>query len=313
MKTSSFTVSVPAKIHLLGEHAAVYGKPALLTAVDRRLSVTVGSSDHSKDSEEHLPLRQIIEPIIIKELNIKKIPPYTLTISSQIPIGCGLGSSAAISASFIAALLLFLKIKWDVELVNKLAFEAEKVFHGNPSGGDNAAVCFGGLIWFQKISQDEKIIKQLQFSIPENLSRNFVLIDSGKPVESTGEMVGSVQSLKLEKPEIVDRFLDDQEKLTQELVEVIKNGDEGKFIRIIREGEKNLERIGVVSEFVNKIIREIEDTGGAAKISGGGGKTKGTGILLAYHSDVSIIKAIANRNKLSCFQTKLGVEGLRKE
>ncbi len=302
-------VSVPAKIHLLGEHAVVYGKPALLTTVDRRITVTI-QPRHSVSSTR---MTDIFEPILKKELGLKEIPSYKLEISSNIPIGCGLGSSAAISVAYFGAMLLFLGQHWDLGKINALAYKAEKVFHGNPSGGDNATVCFGGLVWFQKVNADKKIIKQLPFSIPENLSKNFVLINTGKPVESTGEMVGGVRLLSEEKPEVVEKFLTQQEHVTKELLNVIKNGDEKNFIRIIKEGEKNLERIGVVSAFVSSIIREIENAGGAAKISGGGGKTKGTGMLLAYHKNPDVIKKIAEEKKLSYFQIKLGVEGLRRE
>ncbi|MBI2465379.1 hypothetical protein HYV64_04520 [Candidatus Shapirobacteria bacterium] len=301
LKSNHINISVPAKIHLLGEHAVVYGKPALLHSVELRVKVSISPS--SKPCR--LKISKIIEPIIKKEYNIKEIPKFKLVIDSKIPVGSGLGSSAAVSAACIAAILSILKISWDRNSVNKLAFEAEKVFHGNPSGGDNAAVVFGGLIWFQKINRDEKIIKHLPFSIPEKLAQNFVLINTGKPVESTAEMV------KLAR--ITDFFLQDQEKLTNELAEVIKNGDEKNFIRIIKQGEKNLESIGVVSEIVQLIIREIENAGGAAKISGGGGRTKGVGMLLTYHKDPEIIKKIAKKRKFPFFQTELGVEGLRRE
>ena len=69
------TVSAPGKIHLLGEHTVVYGKPALLTTVDLRVTVTI-----SKGQNNH-PLKKIFEPIIKKELNVKTIPPYNLTIT----------------------------------------------------------------------------------------------------------------------------------------------------------------------------------------------------------------------------------------
>src|SRR3990167_9450613 len=122
------TVSAPAKVHLLGEWSVVWGKPALLTTVDLRLTVTI--ADTSKAGSDSFEVRKIIEPIIKKELKIKKIPSYKLEISSQIPIGAGLGSSAAVSAAYIGALLTLLKIKWDKPLINELAYEAEKVFHG---------------------------------------------------------------------------------------------------------------------------------------------------------------------------------------
>ncbi|MDO8573745.1 MAG: hypothetical protein Q7R77_03275 [Candidatus Daviesbacteria bacterium] len=285
-------VSAPGKIHLLGEHTVVYGKPALLTTIDLRVTV------HLRGAKAHLGgvsnLTKIIEPIVKKELKIskasrfalKKIPPYELTITSDIPIGAGLGSSAAVSAAYIGALLVFLKVKWDLNLINKLTFEAEKVFHGNPSGADNKTVIFGGI------------------TVPNKLAKNFVLINTGKPKESTKEMI------ELAKPRI-EKILNDQERLVKELLPVIQDGDEKKFIEIIRAGEKNLEKIGVVSPYAAGIIRKIEKAGGAAKICGAGGQTRATGILLTYHKDKKVLEKIAKAENLPYFSTSLGVEGVK--
>ena len=179
-------VSAPAKVHLLGEWAVVWGKPALLTTVDLRIfvKISVGGEFHS--------LQKIIEPIVKKGLKIKTIPPYKLTISSQIPTGCHLGSSAAVSVASIAALLSFLKVKWDLELVNKLAYEAEKVFHGKPSGADNSTIVYGGLVWYRKEANDLKIIQKLPFSIPSKLAKKFVIINTGTPKETTKQMIEKI-------------------------------------------------------------------------------------------------------------------------
>lgn len=283
---SALKVSAPGKIHLLGEHAVVYGKPALLATIDLRVTVSISPA---KKFSGNSVFKRIIEPIIKKKFNLQKIPSYKLEVNSQIPLGCGLGSSAAISAAYIGALLSFLKIKWDLNLINKLTFEAEKVFHGNPSGADNRTVIFGGI------------------TIPSKLANNFVLINTGKPAETTKEMVELVAVHK----DKYKKIFDDQERLVKELLPVLKNGNKQEFIRIIREGEKNLESIGVVSIFVKSIIRQIEKAGGAAKICGAGGKTKATGILLAYHPEKKVIEKIAGSLNLPFFNVALGVEGLR--
>lgn len=291
-------VSAPGKIHLLGEHAVVYGKPALLAAINLRVTVSISPA---KKFSGNSVFKRIIEPIIKEKFNLQKIPSYKLEVNSQIPPGCGLGSSAAISAAYIGALLSFLKVRWDLALVNKLTFEAEKVFHGNPSGGDNSTVVYGGLMWFP--------IKQLDFTIPEKLVKNFVLINTGKPKETTGEMVEMVarQSVKFKK------IFGHQEQLVRELSPVLKDGNEKELIRIIREGEKNLESIGVVSPYVSGIIRKIEKNGGATKICGAGGKTKATGVLLAYHPEKKVIEKIAKEENLPYFSISLGGEGLKQE
>lgn len=298
-KKSSITVSAPCKVHLLGEWAVVWGKPALLTTVDLRIVVKISAG---KGSHE---LQKIIDPIIKKELKIKTIPPYKMEVSSEIPTGAHLGSSAAISVASIAALLSFLKIKWDLELINKLAYEAEKVFHGNPSGADNSTVCYGGLIWYRKESNDLKIIQKLPFSIPSKLAKKIILINTGTPKETTKQMIA--------KTKVNDQFLQDQERLTREMLTAIKNADQAEVIRIIRAGEKNLESIGVCSLTVAKIIRKIEAAGGAAKICGAGASSGPTGVLLCYHQNKKILEKIASENSLNYFSVKLGVEGLKKE
>lgn len=307
---SALKVSAPGKIHLLGEHTVVYGKPALLATVNLRITVRLNRTNGLSDSNN---LRKIVEPIVKKELKIKKIPPYKLEINSQLPIGAGLGSSASVCAAYIAALLSFLKVKWDLNLINELTYQAEKVFHGNPSGGDNSTVVFGGLVWFRKESPDLKIIQQVPFTIPNKIAKNFVLINSGKPEETTKQMVELVSTkLKVKSLKFKEIF-DHQEQLVRELLPTIRDGNENELIRIIRAGEENLESLGVVSPSVKSIIRKIEASGGAAKICGAGGKTKATGILLCYHSDPSKIKNIAKFNKLNYIKTSLGVEGLRQE
>ncbi len=290
----------------------MYGKPALLAALDLRVNVTISRGILLVDND----LKQIVkilEKIVKLKLKLKSIPSYNVSIDTKVPIGTGLGSSAAISAAFFAALLSFLKIKWDLNLVNDLTYEVEKVFHGNPSGADPATVIFGGLIWFRKESPTLKLIHKLPYSIPNNLSKNFVIINTGIPKQTTKDMVIFVKNLYDKKPNLVNKFLEDQEKLVKELLPVIKEGNEKELIRIIRQGEKNLESIGVSSKFSQNIIRKIEKAGGAAKICGGGATEGPTGVLLCYHPDPKIVKNIAELFKLAYFKTSLGVEGLKIE
>jgi len=310
-KNQIISVSAPGKIHLLGEHTVVYGKPALLAAVGLRITVTIC---HPRGGLRFAPqdninkLKKIIEPIVNKKLDLKTIPPYEISIISDIPVGAGLGSSAAVSVAYITALLIFLKVKWDLNLINNLAYEAEKIFHGNPSGGDNTTVVYGGLISYTK----GKPIQPLSLSITPKLAKNFVLINTGKPQETTKEMVEIVRVKREAERVKFQKIFDNQEKLVKELLFVIKTANEKDFIRIIREGEKNLERIGVVSHYVKSIIKQIEKSGGAGKICGGGGKTKGTGILLCYHPKKTVIEKIAKSLNLPYFSVALGVEGLKR-
>lgn len=368
------TISAPGKVHLLGEHAIVYGRPAILTAIDKRCFVTLIPHKKTKikitskqlDKTLEISLEQIIgkqkdaeykwqeylksnnvallksitqndlDLVVItigetlKYLKLKKTQAFDLKIDSQIPIGAGLGSSAAVVVSTIAAIFVFLNLDLDkekmklhglapvasfplLERINEIAFLAEQRRHGMPSGGDNSTVTYGGMVWFRKESPELKIIKPIPFSLPESLAKNFVLIDTGRPKESTGEMVAVVKKLIGKRPKWTEEIFNDQERQVKKLLQAIKENNERGLIEAIREGERNLERIGVVSQFSHDLIRKIENLGGVAKICGAGGKTDKTGVLLTYHQDVKQIIKLADSTKVAYYQVKLGAEGVKEE
>ncbi len=250
---------------------------------------------------------------VLKHLKKTFSSGFTLSIKSDIPIGSGMGSSAAIAVSVVGAVSLLFNKTLDKETINEIAYLAEQKKHGLPSGGDNAASCFGGMVWYRKETPDLKIIKPIPFPFPKKLAKNFIAIHTGTPSESTGEMVGMVRALYQKNPQLIDGVLSSQEKLTRELLSAIKTGDNTLIINIIREGEKNLESIGVVSESAQSIIRSIEKVGGAAKICGGGGIQKGSGMVLAYCTNKKSVEKLARSNKFAHIDLSLGAEGLREE
>lgn len=328
-KNDKITYSAPGKIHFLGEHTVVHGKPALLAATNLRINVTISSLGKSEkalgdSSEEMKKLRQTVENVIKLKFKIKKIPSYKADIKSQIPIGAGMGSSASSSSAYLASLLTFLKFDWDLNLINELAYECDKVFNGNPSGGDNTTVVNGGFIWYRKEADYLKTFSKLPFNLHKNIS-NFVLINSGKPHETTAEMVAKVRT-KLYNPRSksnsglsihfqprVVKLFDHQEQLVKDLSLALKEGNADLLIKVIKLGEKNLEKLGVVGNKAKSIIRKVEKIGGAAKIMGGGGVSDGSGMLLTYHKDFKKLDELVKKEDWKTMKIKLGGEGLRKE
>jgi mevalonate kinase len=311
------TISVPAKVHLLGEHSVVYGKPALLAAINKRISITiVGSKIRKikgiKGYEKKIKqLLGILETEIGKRFNLKNIQPYSIEIKSEVPVGSGLGSSAALSAGLTTALLIFLNIAWNNKVVFDIAYSGEKFFHGNPSGGDLASVIEGGLLWYRKEFEFLKTFSPLPFKLHKNI-KPFVLIDSSKPEESTKELVENVAKFRKSFPQKVDALFNSQEELAKQMVVSLRDGNEDDFIACIRQGEKNLEELGVVGVKARSIIKSIEKLGGAAKISGAGGAKKGSGMLLVYSKDMDKITKFAKKNSLEIIIIQVGEEGLRK-
>lgn len=350
-------VSAPGKLHLLGEYIVVHGKPAIITAVNKRCFITtvprkdkkIEVVSHNLKASKIVTEKEIVAktkdaqtkwetyvktndisllksitsdpldfPIIVIGETLKYLKKslsmgFKLSIKSDIPIGSGMGSSAALSVSIAGAIYLVFNKNLDKEVVNEIAYLSEQKKHGFPSGGDNSASCFGGMVWYRKETQDLKIIKPIPFAFPQKLAKNFVAIHTGTPVESTGEMVSVVRNLYKQKPEFVENILFSQEKLVRELLSAIKNGDNTLIIYIIKAGEKNLESLGVVSGLAKKLIRNIEKIGGVAKICGAGGIKKGSGMVLAYCPIEKNVEKLAESNKFSHINLSLGAEGLREE
>jgi mevalonate kinase len=306
------TVSAPGKIHLMGEHAVVYGHPAFLAAINKRTSVTVAPYKNgihivSNDSAECV---QKIATLVVKHLRLSGDPDVTISVTSDIPVGYHLGSSAAVAVATVGALLFFLKKVWNPTLINQLAYEAEKLHHGNPSGGDNTTSTFGGFLWFRKELTFLNSIWQLPKLTKSKLT-NFFLINTGKPEETTCEMVTSVGVRVKTNPFLMEQIFSANEVQTKRVAEALKNGDQQMLTDAIRNGERTLEEMGVVSARVTPFIRKIEEAEGAAKILGGGGCKNGVGFLLCFHPDRNNIQKICDEEHYSIEEIRLGEEGVR--
>ena len=271
--------SAPAKVILSGEHAVVYGKPALVSTIDLRLKFSIWKEAAKTTDRDILFISQKVKNYLTKEkkgfINI----PFNFKIESDIPIGRGLGSSAALSVASSAAFLEFYTGQvFDKVIVNNLAYEIEKKFHKNPSGVDNSTVCKGGLIMYKKNISLEK----LNYRITKNIEKNLLLIDSGKPKETTGEMVklvksvGSVKSVKI--------ILNQIEIETKKILGAIEKENVDQFRNSVVANEKLLEDLGVVSDETIKLLNDLSKFG-VGKVTGAGGKKTGSGFILFYAED----------------------------
>lgn len=266
--------SAPGKVILSGEHAVVYGKPALVSAINLRLTFTIflrSSKDGKLDKEILFISKEVRKYIINQKINFVD-KPFNFEINSEIPIGRGLGSSAALSVASVAAFLEFYTgKKFEKEIVNGLAFQIEKHFHKNPSGVDNSAACFSGLILYQK----QICLKNLDYKISKNIGDKLFLIDSGQPKETTGEMVDFVGTKNVEK------ILSEMEIVTNNLIISIKKQNENLFKKYLVNNEKLLEKLGVVSEKTKKLLVELSKFG-LGKVTGAGGRETGSGFVLFF-------------------------------
>jgi len=280
-------VSVPGKIILAGEHSVVYEKPAIVASVNRRITVTLSWRDDKKivikDKHKDLKLAEWVVKRCLKEVGREGVE---IEINSNIPVGSGMGSSAALATGVVWAMMKDKSQRVKDELV-KLGEDRQ---HGKSSGVDQTIVREGGVLKFQNGKGFGKFeVRNLEFP-------GFVLIDSGKPLESTGEMVE-----KVSKGSFGKEF--------ERMGEIANNWK----VFLIKENQRLLEQIGVVGEKARKMVREIERIGGMAKVCGAGGVKQGSGVILGVHDKIECLKQLARKNSWPWFQVSLGVKGVRYE
>jgi mevalonate kinase len=159
------------KIILGGEHAVVYGCPAIAIAIDCGMKIHVTNSynnispvlnlyDHSKNILLSADLFDKNESILKKalwglvEIFGKQIEQTEIRIDSYIPSGSGLGSSSAITVGALKEILRYLNQQVSESDFLSMVMKLEKIFHGNPSGIDCTTIINKGIVWFEKKQSD---------------------------------------------------------------------------------------------------------------------------------------------------------------
>ena len=307
--------SAPAKVILSGEHAVVFGKPALVCAINRRLSFSVykkvKKNKKSKKNQVVTMVSDKVKEYLVNEKIKFTDKDFDFKIDSQIPSGRGLGSSAAFSVASVASFLKFYSEKeFSKETMNNLAYKIEKFFHKNPSGVDNTATCFGGLIYFRKEFDFLKNISILNFKISKKIEENLVLVDSGKPLETTAEMVNFVGKLYNKKPLFVERILNNIEKITKRMMVAITKEDINIFQQCLFDNQIFLERLGVVSFKTKKLLKDLNQFG-VGKITGAGGSDGGSGFILFFAKKKEKLKKFLKEKKLNFYDFQLDYQGLK--
>ncbi len=207
--------------------------------------------------------------------------------NSNIPSGCGMGSSAATIMSLLYAVGHLLNLDMSKEHYIELGREAENLQHGKSSGLDLHLTALGGCIKF----------KAGQYSKLNIKTNNFYIINTGRPAATTGQCVSSVKKYFTHN-EHVNNFGENFANLTTQLERELLSNNIAEIVLILRENHKLLNYIGVVPERVNNFISEMQNFGAAAKVCGAGSIAgEAAGAVLGICPDPEIVQAVQNLTK----------------
>lgn len=311
----------------MGDHAAVYGQPALVAAADPRARVEVEAGDRDlrvelvdfgrqlqttwrearRQAEKSSvawqryvdaptpegfaavgsgspeSLAQLALGELALALGDDRLPSLAIRVGSSLPIGSGFGSSASIAVALVGGVLALVEGKADPVVVDSLALEVERRQHGLPSGVDHKTVLYGGVVLAARGSDGDLRISKLEQKSP--LLDRLQVYQTGRPAETTGEVVAAVRRRRDEAPEKVNALLIRMGTTVESFRDELLVSDErAQHCRaLIRDYEACLEDLGVVPAAVRETIRDVEARGGGAKISGAGSLAgPSAGCLLVY-------------------------------
>ncbi len=292
------SASAPGKIILFGEHAVVYGRPALAVPVTQ--VATEARAEWATDSAADFEAEKRMEaggnwqdsvwieapkiglsaslsallarsrpnPLgltirnLFEFLEISNLPALKVTITSTIPVASGLGSGAAVSVALIRALAALVQRPLADEQVNQLAYEIEKLHHGTPSGIDNTVITYAKPVYFVR----GEPIQTFQVAQPFTL----VIGDTGISAP-TRESVGDVRQLWEADASRWEKVFDQVGEIVRAAKQALESGAWEALGPLMDANQALLHEMTVSSPELDRLVLAAK-AGGAlgAKLSGGG-------------------------------------------
>ncbi|MFP3198050.1 MAG: mevalonate kinase [Sulfolobaceae archaeon] len=276
---------VPLKLTLFGEHAVVYGKPAIAYTVSESIKVRVRESEKFYVSSQNLQIKGVrvdLHEFKIENDNVRKLIAYVtevinyfnehygykdgkkaaIEIESNVEPSIGLGTSAAVVVGTVAAYSRFLGLELQKQEIAKISHEVELRVQGIASIMDTHTETYGGFV-FIKEGKVEKLEVPTSISFSAGYFRRIM---------TTAEMLRNVRSLKEKNPSLFTTLLDSIEKVTVEARTALTSGDADKVGELMYVNHGFLFSLGITVPVLDQFVSMARASGvKGCKVSGGGG------------------------------------------
>lgn len=279
MTRGSTRSSAPGKVILFGEHAVVYGEPAIAVPVTKVeatakvedaepgcglivVAADLGSAVNLSEAPADAPLA-VAARLTLEHLGLPA-PDARLTVRSTIPMASGLGSGAAVATALVRALAAFRGASLSGAEVSQIVYEVEKIHHGTPSGIDNTVIAYEQPVYFVRTAA----------SGPERMSVGasfrLVIADSGLP-SPTKRLVQRVRAGWLRDPTRYEELFGQIGDVVREARQRIEEGDVRALGPLMDRNHALLVELGVSSPRLDRLVSAARAAGAwGAKLSGAG-------------------------------------------
>lgn len=272
--------SAPGKLILFGEHAVVYGRPAIaipLPSLRATAEVSAlpnsnrnGIRIHAPDLDSEFWLDEVgrKDPLAlavhstIETLQVTYPPNLQISIRSDLPMAAGLGSGAAVTVAIIRSLCRHFQRKLRDEKISDLAYQVERIHHGTPSGVDNTVITYEKPVYF--IQGEPPSI----FRIKNRF--NLVLAHSGETTP-TSEVVLAVRNRWEKSKQTYNRVFDSISRIVDLAHRALQHGDLSLIGPLMDQNHNQLKSLGVSCRSLDKLVETAKAAGATgAKLSGAG-------------------------------------------
>jgi len=297
----------PSKAIITGEHFVVHGAWALAAALPRKVRVEVRpapsfgvTSDRFRDarSRELLPVVRVVEDMS-REFAVD--PRLNFSITSSVPGGAGLGSSAATMVAVASAFSRFYSLGLRASEIIRFAMVGEREVHGKPSGIDPAICAKGGVILYRRGTPSRRVRLQGPFSL---------LVSYSGINRSTRGQIGRVSRVKERLPGLFSTLVSGISDLSLSAADALRSGDKEGLGNLLAVNQAVLGSMGVSNATIDEMVDLMGSLGSyGGKLTGAGGG--GSVIAVCPEAkEKSIVSGLTARG-FETFRAQIPVGGVR--